>query len=473
MLYNHAVKLATTSYGFLFTLLLVTCVTYSGAFRGDFQFDDYSTILDNPHYAGWETFAEHAGHIVRPLLSLTFLVDRTLYGSSPVGYHILNLLLHLGSGILVYLILTRAVADKNRQLPLCTALVFLIHPIQTETVTYISGRASGLMAFFYLLAIFLYNKASESQHVGTLRRIYLLGAVAAGVLSIGSKETAVTLPMALLLWDVLIRKLRGPSLCKAIFSSHLPFWILLFSAAGWAWSHPRYAYLAHFSLQLRLPWENVLSEAHALVYAILLFLWPWKQSFDHDLPDFLSLVQWPLPVDLFVIAVLIAVAVVMVGRLPLLSFGIGWYFLQLLPTMVIPRADLLSERNFYLASIGLFLALVVCASTVLTRFSKTFRDSIPVRSVARNMALMMVFGLCVMTFQRNTLYQDQVSLWSDTVAKSPHKARPHNNLGHAYALQGEWDRAIDEFRLAVQLDHHYTLAQNNLRNAYLHQVGRQ
>jgi lipoprotein NlpI len=78
-----------------------------------------------------------------------------------------------------------------------------------------------------------------------------------------------------------------------------------------------------------------------------------------------------------------------------------------------------------------------------------------------------------MTFQRNTLYQDQVSLWSDTVAKSPHKARPHNNLGHAYALQGEWDRAIDEFRLAVQLDHHYTLAQNNLRNAYLHQVGRQ
>ena len=83
----------------------------------------------------------------------SFLLDRSLYGNSSTGYHLLNLLLHLGSGLLVYLILTRAVTKESKHIPFWTAVLFLIHPIQTETVTYISGRASGLMAFFYLLAL--------------------------------------------------------------------------------------------------------------------------------------------------------------------------------------------------------------------------------------------------------------------------------------------------------------------------------
>ena len=116
--------------------------------------------------------------MVRPVLYATFLIDRSLYGTDPAGYHLLNLLLHLGSGILVYRIVASAVAEERSSVPFWTALVFLIHPIATETVTYISGRASGLMAFFYLLAFFLYIKASETLGDRTLRRFYLSGAVA-------------------------------------------------------------------------------------------------------------------------------------------------------------------------------------------------------------------------------------------------------------------------------------------------------
>jgi lipoprotein NlpI len=76
------------------------------------------------------------------------------------------------------------------------------------------------------------------------------------------------------------------------------------------------------------------------------------------------------------------------------------------------------------------------------------------------------------TFQRNALYRDPILLWSDTIKKSPQKARPHNNLGHAYALRDDWERAIEEFRIAVQLDPDYAFAKKNLRDAYLHQVGR-
>lgn len=89
------------------------------------------------------------------------------------------------------------------------------------------------------------------------------------------------------------------------------------------------------------------------------------------------------------------------------------------------------------------------------------------------LAAMAVLALCFFTYQRNQLYQDRLSLWSDAVLKSPAKARPHNNLGYAYALRGDWDRAIEEFRAAVRLDPDYLLAQQNLRLAYLHHVGRQ
>jgi Tfp pilus assembly protein PilF len=88
-------------------------------------------------------------------------------------------------------------------------------------------------------------------------------------------------------------------------------------------------------------------------------------------------------------------------------------------------------------------------------------------------ALALVVCLCVFTHQRNALYRDPVLLWSDSVEKSPQKARPHSNLGHGYLLRDDWDRAIEEFRIAAKLDPDYVLAQENLRKAYLHQVGRQ
>lgn len=454
----------------LLLLVVLAGLTYANAWHGGFQFDDFSAILENPHLADAGAFTGHLDHMVRPVLYATFLFDRAVYGMNATGYHLLNFLLHLGSGILVYCILTRAVTEGSQQVPFWTALLFLVHPVHTETVTYISGRASGLMAFLYFLALFLYIKASESRDAG---KIYLSGAVVAGLLSIGSKETAVTLPMAFLLWDVLIRRLRGPSLRAVFRSSHLPFWILLLFAAGWAWSHPRYTYLAQFSFQLRPLWDNVLSEAHAVAYALLLFFRPWKQNFDHDLSEFHSLSQWPLPFDLLALGALIAVAAGMAHRLPLASFGIGWFFLQILPTSLIPRADLLSERNLYLASVGLFLALVVVSATLSARCGKMVKNPRLIRSVGASMASVLVVGLCLMTVQRNTLYRDQLSLWSDAVSKSPKKARPHNNLGHAYAVHGDWDRAIEEFRTAAQLDPGYVLAQENLRNAYLHRAGRQ
>lgn len=455
----------------LLCLLLATgaAAVYAGAFLGTFQYDDAVTILLNPHLERADTFVRHLDHMVRPVLYATFLLDRSLYGHDPAGYHLFNLLLHLGSGLLVYRIVSRAGTQDTSYLPFWTAMLFLIHPIQTEAVTYISGRATGLMAFFYLLAFWLYVQASDGA--GAIRPIAMAGAMASLLLSLGSKETAMTFPLALLLWDVVIRRLDRAALGKIFVSHHLPFWLVVSAVAVWAWMHPRYIELAQFSWDLR-PWSaTLLSELHAAVYAGWLYVFPWRQNFDHDLPVLHSVFEWPLPLEFPLLVGLGIACVVLQRRMPILSFGIGWYWLHLIPVSVIPREDLLSERNLYLPSVGFFLALGALVSLAISRVGggTISRRVIPVSS---GVALAVAVGLMVMTIQRNALYRDPVLLWSDTVRKSPNKARPHNNLGHAYGLHDDWDRAIEEYRRAAQLDPDYALAQRNLREAYLQQVGR-
>jgi protein O-mannosyl-transferase len=454
-------------------LCAVTVAVYYPAFKGDFHYDDLSSILNNPHLDRWQTFVGHVDHMVRPVLYATFLLDRSVYGANPGGYHLLNLLPHLGSGLLIYFIFTRAVAERTSSIPFWTALLFLIHPIATETVTYISGRASGLMAFLYLFAFFLYIQATERPDAVRLRLLYLSGAVTSFLLAIGSKESAVTLPVILLLWDVVIRKLNGPSLRTVILARHLPFWIVLLLAAGWAWSHPRYQALAQFSLDIRPLWDHLLSELHAMAYAVTLLFTPWNQNFDHDLPLFHSLTQWPLPLDLLLLLVTVAACLFSWRRFPLVAFGLAWFFIQLLPTSLIPRNDLLSERNLYMPAIGLLLAIVALGSHVIQRLMTSIRRPTLALSAWAAVGTVVVVILCFFTIQRNQLYHDRLLLWSDAVAKSPNKARPHNNLGYAYAFRDDWDRAIEEFRTAARLDPDFILAQQNLRDAYLHRVGRQ
>jgi tetratricopeptide (TPR) repeat protein len=161
------------------------------------------------------------------------------------------------------------------------------------------------------------------------------------------------------------------------------------------------------------------------------------------------------------------------SRVPLLAFGLGWFFIQLLPTSLIPRNDLLSERNLYLPAIGFVLAIVTLASHLIRHVLTTIRRPAFVQFTSSLLVAVLVAGLCLFTYQRNLLYQDRLLLWSDAVRKSPNKARPHNNLGYAYSLHGDWDSAIEEFRMAARLDSNYVLAQENLRDAYLHRVGRQ
>ena len=187
-------------------------------------------------------------------------------------------------------------------------------------------------------------------------------------------------------------------------------------------------------------------------------------------PLFGSVLAWPTPFALLLLLGLLTSAALLMRRNPLAAFGLFWFFLQLLPTnSVLPRYDLLSERNLYLPAPGFFLALVSLWAACVIHLRQSASASRWAHTGARVMRILpvaLVPLLVVMTVARNALYADPVAFWSDAVHKAPGKARAHVNLGHAYYQVGAYDRAIEEFRFALSLDRDNPVAQANLLAAW-------
>lgn len=465
-------------------LLGLTLAAYANSFAGAFLFDDYAVVLDDPRLQSIEAFRAGADTAIRLVTKATFLVDRWFYGNRPAGYHALNVLLHLASGLLLYRILTHpslqrragAAAGATRRLvAFWTTAVFLLHPIATETVTYVSGRPTGLMTAWYLAAFLLFLEARVAA-LGSARQV--IAVASAGVcltLSLLAKEVAVVFPALLVLYEAVWLSPERPALRRALARIHVPLSAVVILFLAFAAFHQRYAFLFQYSLALRGWYENALTQANTVAYAVTLFVRPGHLNFDHDLPVFTSILQGPALLSIAALVSLVAAAVALARRAPLFSFGILWFFLHLAPTnSVLARYDLLSERNLYLPSIGLYLAAtsagIGCTRWLGARLRAAGVPGLRIirhgRVVAWLTGAALVVGLVGATVSRNALYADPVAFWSDAVDKSPRKARPHTNLGHAWFVSGDVDRAIREFRLALALDPLDRVAQQNLLEAW-------
>jgi protein O-mannosyl-transferase len=460
-------------------LILLVCAgaaAYANSFMGVFLFDDYRSIVEDPRLENVQTFLVHLPGMIRPLLKATLLADRLVWGANPPGYHLLNLALHLGSGLLLFGIVTQLVRDSSpsptprpSMVALGSALLFLVHPIGTETVTYLSGRATGLAAFFYLAAFLLYLRASERGRFPRVLSWSQAGAVACFALALLSKETAITFPLALLLAEIVARRTRGSSLRAVVVRLHTPIWAVLLLFLGAASMHTRYRELFDAALHIRPLYEHIVAQVNVIGYAVTLVALPGGLNFDHDFPRYASALVWPTPVSLALLVGMIALAVIRARTQPLLAFGIAWFFLQLLPTnSLLQRDDLLSERNLYLPAAGLFLVAALIWFALERRAADWLshhRRTIP-RDVLRVLPVVAVALLISGTLARNAIYHDAVAFWTDTVDNSPAKARPRVNLGHAYFLAGDFSRAAEQFRIALALDPGNPVAQRDLWAAW-------
>ncbi|MFA6148208.1 MAG: tetratricopeptide repeat protein [bacterium] len=430
-------------------LLLAGAVVavYINSFRGVFQFDDYNVIVDNGGVHTWGAFLAGLPRGIRPLLKLTYTLNWTS-GLGLFGFHLVNVTLHAANAVMLFFLASRIGAPSvSRFAALLPALLFAVHPVQTEAVTCISGRSVSLMAFFYLGSLLVYLR-------GRVRGNRLLLYVASPILfllAVASKEVALTLPFALLLCEAARGERAG---WKEALRAQAVHWALLLSLAVLFLSHSGYGRLLEACVGIRGPAANLLTQVHGIAYLLSRLALPHDLNFDPDLPVFSGWTPALVPEALLLTALLAAGLFGLSKRSPA-GFGILWFFLHLVPTnSFLPRLDVANERQLYLASWGLFLAVAAGADLL--------REKGAARRVTAAAAVLVV-ALGTLTVSRNTVYRSEVALWEDTVRKSPSKARGWNNLGYAYDQAGRFREAEAAYLRALRIDPGYALARGNLK----------
>ncbi|MBI5906258.1 MAG: tetratricopeptide repeat protein [Deltaproteobacteria bacterium] len=419
-------------------------LVYANAFRGGFQFDDYNVIVGNPAVHSWGAFLADLPHGIRPLLKLTYTLNWTS-GGGIFGFHLLNAALHAANAVLLFRVARLLSAPAvSGFAALFAALLFAVHPVQTEAVTYISGRSVSLMSFFYLGSVLAWLRGRERGSVFLLRGASPL----LFLLAMLSKEVALTLPFALLLLETA----RGTAWRDALRAQSV-HWGLLLLLAGLLLAHPGYGRLLESCFDIRGVPANLMTQIHGIAYLLSRLVSPHALNIDPDLPVFERVTPFVAGEAVF-LGVLFSAGIAGLGRRSAAGFGILWFFLHLVPTnSFVPRLDVANERQLYLASWGLFLALGAGADRIRER-----AGLLPVAAVAASLAI----ALGILTISRNGVYRSEIALWEDTAGKSPGKARAHNNLGYAYELAGRFGDAEASYLRAMSIDPGYVRARENL-----------
>ena len=443
-------------------VIAAALAAYLNSLSGPFQFDDYNVIVDNPAVQSWTAFYADIRGGLRPLLKLTYTLNWTS-GGGPFGFHLFNAALHALNSVLVYLLALRFAGRRHEIASagagggdrvgggsgwaLLPPLLFALHPVQTEAVTYISGRSASLMALFYLLSVLAYIEGSVFK-----RRLWVhIVSPALFLMAAAAKETALTLPAALLLWDYCSGKDRLRDSLKRL-SIH---WALFLASAFALLAHPGYRRLIAYSIVSRPLLTNLLSQINGVFYLITRLVSVNGQNIDPDLPV-LNSMDAGLLLKFTALLALLSAGAWCLKRRPWTGLGIFWFFLHLVPTnSVVPRLDIANERHLYLANAGLFMA----AGFEIERLCRFIRLE---GRLARVPAAALLASLFLFTVLRNHAYRSETSLWEDTAGKSPAKARVYNNLGYAYGLEGRVEESRKAYLTAIRLDPGFTRARNNL-----------
>ena len=432
----------------LATLAVAVLLAYFNALGGVFQFDDYNVIVNNPAVHSLPAWLDSMPGM-RPLLKLSYALNWAIH-SGPFGFHLFNVLVHAVNTLLVYrLLLALSNGRPNAQwAPLIAALLFALHPVQTEAVSYVSGRSVSLMALFYLYSVLAWLRADRAQGAGAWRTL------SAGLFGVALlvKETAVTLPLALLLLDVWrARAALAPA--QLVWRQRWHLLVLAGAIVVFMFS-PVYRHLLDVSVSARGIGDNLLTQANAIWYLAGQLVMPWRMNVDPDLPV-LSEMTLPLLLQSAAIVAIIVAGLRNLHRHAWLAFAALWFFLHLLPTnSLLPRLDVANDRQLYLAAIGLFHAIGLGVEVLLRRFRHKWMVGVAIA------AILLVLG--VATVQRNLAYSAAVDFWEDALMKSPRKARVANNLGFAYQQAGRLAEAKLAYQQAIEIDPEYWRARINL-----------
>jgi len=465
-------------------LIIVGALVYANSLSGPFIYDDILAIVDNddirqflPLWRPGE-LSDRLSINSRPVVRFSLALNYAISGLDVRGYHVLNIAVHILCALVLFGVVRRTLAGKRLRsrlggkaggMALAGALLWMVHPLQSQCVNYITQRSESIMALFYLLVLYCFIRGIDSG-----RRRWYGAAVLACALGMASKEVMVTAPLMVLLYD---RVFQADSLAQALrqrgalYAGLAATWPLL---AFLVWSVPHGSSIG-FAAGVG-GWNYALNQCIAIVDYLRLSFWPHPLILDYGYPQPLTLGA-VLPQAVVVIALLISTAVAWFYQ-PMLGFPGAWFFVILGPTSsFVPFAgEVGAERRMYLPLAGLIVILVITGYVALERAVRRWRIDVEGTGSRRQgewagwLAVVLTLGIASIlggiTVRRNRDYQSAVSIWQTVVDAVPGNPRGHSSLGAAFAEEGRMEEALRRYRQALLIRPDHADAHFNLANAF-------
>ena len=420
---------------------------YWPAIHGQFLLDDTYLPYMNPAFAAAPLMAWIRG--LRPLLMFSYWLnfqyaDPAQAGmQDPFGYHFVNLVLHFFNGILVCLAVRKVLswADVEKRLSGVLAIfaggLFLLHPLQTESVSYVASRSETLSVFFVLaaLVVFVYRQGGS---LGIGRAIAVLALFGAAVLS---KEHTAVLPIVLLLTDYFWNPGFSLTGIRRNWRLYVPMLVAGALGAAFVLRVLSSATTAGFGVKEFTWYQYFFTECRVIWSYLLMFVLPIGQNLDPDIPISRTILDHGAIAAMMGLLAMTVAAWIYRRRFPLASYGWFVFLILIAPTSsFVPILDPYAERRLYLPFIGLLF--------ITAEFVRRWRISRNGLIAALSVVLVVEAAA---TYQRNVVWSSAIDMWSDTVAKSPHKLRPRFQLAMAYFQTGHYPEAIEHFQRAAEI----------------------
>ena len=474
-------------------LTILVCLAYGNTLQHSFHFDDIPSILEKPWIRGLDKIPDFIfSYSQRPLVILSFNINYAISGFKEWSYHFFNITFHFLVVFLVYrlgkLIVshisqkTSSVVNTSDQIPLLSAAIFAIHPLNTQAVTYISSRSSIMATMFYLIAIILFSKGLYKTKEKEIKTNYAFVMSAVIFFGIGflCKLIIISLPAILFAYHYYF-----------ISDQNIKTWVkrqgkLILGVGGllvliFLYKKIYGGGLLRASIVDVTAWDYFRTQIGVIPFEYFRkMMFPFNLTID---PGFQVVQHWRSPTAIGGIIILGIFFIVWVKLSEVKkqskkygpeAFGLIWILITLSPTSsFIPLLDMAAEHRTYLPLVGFSIAM----ASILIRLKNFIQKSMEVdklnmwnyKKMLRVPVILILLTLAsflIGTRERNKVWKDEVSLWADAKQKAPLLIRPYNNLGEAYDKLGNYDLAIIEFEAALRLNPNYFFALSNLGNVY-------
>lgn len=432
---------------------LLGFIIYSNIFGNTAHFDDLIWQL-NPAVNDLGRINELFSFApFRFITFISFAINYQLHNLDLSGYYLTNIIIHILNSILVWQLIHLTLSapvfqgKKNKNINLLAiigALIFLTHPLQTQAVTYIYQRLTSLATLFYLTSLCCYVKARLLNQKDYKKVLLFIVSALSCLAGMFSKENTFTLPLMMLIYELFFLK------NKVKFSSKKLIFILLIILIGAG------LFLAFFGVERAFEtrvnndgeiinsFNYLLTQFQVIPTYFKLLILPINQNIDHHFTISQSIFELPTVFGLILILAVFAFAIIIYKKNRLVSFGIFWIYLTLsIESSIIPIMDVMFEHRLYLPIVGFAFILIGIANNIKNvKYNKVFI-----------VILLAFIGInSILTFERNKVWKNELTLWNDAIAKSPEKPRPYFARGKYYDDKNKSGMAFEAFNKAIQLN---------------------